>query len=270
VVRIFLLLAFDGANLIKDSVLNTDPPARTQLRGAGRFATTHWSVVLAAAQTQSSEAEGALEALCRQYWYPLYAWLRRKGRSPHEAEDLTQEFFARRIVTKLIFKGIRPGEGRFRTWLLNSLQNLLLNEYDRLHAQKRGGDRQHVPLEYQNAENRYLAEPAHDLTPEKLYERAWAMTLVEHALTELQVQYEQSGKAELFIELKCFLPGALSRRPYVEVAARLGKSEEAVKMAVSRVKQDYGRVLKEEIKRTVSNAEEAQTELRHLLAVLSE
>jgi len=183
---------------------------------------------------------------------------------------MTQEFFSRRIVTKLIFKGIHPGEGRFRSWLLGSLQNLVLNEYDRLHAQKRGGGREHVPLECQDAENRYSLEPAHDLTPEKLYERAWAVTLLEHALTELRIQYEQSGKTELFFELKSFLPGALSRRPYAEAAARLGKSEEAVKMAVSRLRQDYGRVLKEEIKRTVSNAEEAQTELRHLLAILGE
>lgn len=251
-------------------MLNTDPPARAQLGGAGRFATTHWSVVLAAAQTQSPEAEGALEALCRQYWYPLYAWLRRKGHSPHEAEDLTQEFFSRRIVTKLIFKGIHPGEGRFRTWLLTSLQNLLLNEYDRLHAQKRGGGLEHVPLDCQDAENRYSLEPTHDLTPDKLYERAWAVTLLERALNELRVQYEQSGRIELFSELNGFLPGALSRRPYAEAAARLGKSEEAVKMAVSRLRQDYGRVLKDEIKRTVSNPEEAQTELRHLLSILGE
>lgn len=245
-------------------------PDRARASGPGRFETTHWSVVLAAAQSESPEAEGALETLCQRYWYPLYAWLRRKGRSPHEAEDMTQEFFSSRIVTRLIFKGIHPDEGRFRTWLLASLQNLLLNQHDRRHAQKRGGGRPHVPLECQDAEARYSMELAHDLTPEKLYERAWALTLLKHTLTELRGHYERSGRGELFLELKHFLPGALSRRPHAEVAARLGKSEEAVKMAISRLKQDYGRVLREEIQRTVSSAEEAQAELRHLLAILSE
>ena len=235
-----------------------------------QFASTHWSVVLAAAQTQSPEACEALETLCAAYWYPLYAYVRRKGYSPPEAEDLTQEFFARRVVTKLIFRSVRAGEGKFRTWLLNSLQNMLCNEWDRQHAQKRGGHRPHVPVDLQDAEGRYLIEPAHDQTPEKIYERTWATTLLERALTELKTTYEKAGKVELFGELKCFLPGALSTQPYAEVALRLGKSEEAVKMAVSRLRQEYGRVLKDEIKRTVSSPEEAQSELRHLLAVLGE
>ncbi len=236
----------------------------------GEFVSTHWSVVLTAAQTQSPEACEALETLCAAYWYPLYAYVRRKGYSPPEAEDFTQEFFARRVVTKLIFRNVRPGEGKFRTWLLNSLQNMLCNEWDRQHAQKRGGNQPHVPVNLQDAEGRYLVEPAHDLTPEKIYERTWAMTLLDRALEELRASYEKAGKVELFGELKCFLPGALSTQPHAEVAARLGKSEEAVKMAVSRLRQEYGRVLKDEIKRTVSSPEEAQSELRHLLAVLGE
>ena len=235
-----------------------------------QFASTHWSVVLAAAQTQSPEACEALETLCAAYWYPLYAYVRRKGYSPPEAEDLTQEFFARRVVTKLIFAGMRSSQGKFRTWLLTSLQNMLCNEWDRRHAQKRGGSQPHVSVDLQDAEGRYSVELAHDLTPEKFYERTWAMTLLERALTELRATYERAGKVELFDELKCFLPGALSTQPYAEVALRLGKSEEAVKMAVSRLRQEYGRVLRDEIKRTVSSPEEAQSELRHLLAVLGE
>ena len=249
---------------------NTNPPASTQLFGPDRFATTHWSVVLAAAQTQSSEAEGALEALCRQYWYPLYAWLRRKGHSPHEAEDLVQEFFSRRIVTKLIFKGVRPGCGKFRTWLLNSLQNLVHNEWDKQRALKRGGNRAHVPLETSDAEGRYALEPAHDATPDKMYERAWAMTVLERALLELKETYERTEKAAVFSALKGFLPGALSRRPLAEVAASLGKSEEAVKMAVSRLKKEYGHILKSNIRRTVSDDSEVQAELKHLFAVLGD
>ena len=243
----------------------SDQPSRR-----GEFASTHWSVVLAATQTQSPEASEALETLCAAYWYPLYAYVRRKGYSAPEAEDLTQEFFARRVVTKLIFRSVRAGEGKFRTWLLNSLQNMMCNERDRQHAQKRGGNQAHVPVDLQDAEGRYLIEPAHDLTPEKIYERTWATTLLERALTELKTTYEKAAKVELFNELKCFLPGALSTQPYAEVASHLGKSEEAVKMAVSRLRQEYGRVLKDEIKRTVSRPEEVQAELRHLLAVLGE
>ena len=235
-----------------------------------RFASTHWSVVLAAAQTHSPEAFEALEGLCATYRYPLYAYLRRKGYSTHEAEDFTQEFFAQRVVTKLIFRGMSADHGKFRTWLLSSLQNLLCNEWDRRHAQKRGGDQQHVPLDLQDAEGRYLVEPAHDLTPEKIYDRMWAMTLLENALRELGENYERTGKTGLFSELKCFLPGALSSRPYADVAARLGKSEEAVKVAVSRLRQEYGRAVKDQIKRTVSKPEEVQTELSYLLAVLGE
>jgi RNA polymerase sigma factor (sigma-70 family) len=251
--------------MIEPDSQRRDPPSRQYV-----FATTHWSVVVAAARTQSPEAEQALEALCRQYWYPLYTWLRRKGHSPHEAEDMTQEFFSRRIVTKLIFKGVQPGGGKFRTWLLNSLQNLVHNEWDKRHALKRGGERTHVPLETGDAEGRYAMEPAHDATPEKIYERAWAMTVLERALLELKETYEQKGKATVFSALKCFLPGALSRRPLADVAASLGKSEEAVKMTVSRLRQEYGHILKRNIRRTVSDDSEVQAELKHLLAVLGD
>lgn len=248
--------------------MQTDVPEPERHTGQQRFATTHWSVVCAAAQTHSPEAEQALEALCRQYWYPIYAWLRRKGWSPAEAEDMTQEFFSRRIITKLIFKGVQPGGGKFRTWLLNSLQNLVHNEWDKQQALKRGGQQTHVPLATDGAEERYATEPGHDLTPDKIYERAWAMTLLERALLELQGAFEKTGKAEDFSALKCFLPGALSRRPFAEVAADLGKSEASVKMAVSRLRQEYGRILKNEIRRTVSNETEMRTELEHLFAAL--
>jgi RNA polymerase sigma factor (sigma-70 family) len=270
VVCIFLLLAFDGANLIGDSVLNTDPPAGAQLRGPGHFATTHWSVVLAAAQTQSPEAEGALEALCRQYWYPLYAWLRRKGHSPHEAEDLTQEFFSRRIVTKYIFKGMQPTEGRFRSWLLTSLQNMVRNEWQKGQAAKRGGDHPHCSLDFESAEGRYMAEPAHDLTPEKLYDRSCATELLNLVANQIREKYRQDGKIDLFQELKMFLPGGHSTRSHAEVAARLGKSEDAVKMAVSRLRQEYGRELRAEVKRIVNHPDAVDMELRHLRAALED
>lgn len=232
------------------------------------FQTTHWSVVLAAARSESPDAAEALENLCTAYWYPLFAYLRRKGHPPHEAEDLTQQFFAARVVTRAIFCGAAPEHGKFRTWLLNSLQNLVLNEFDRGKAQKRGGGFAHVPLDFPSAEARYSNEPACDLTPECAYERAWALALIDRALSQLREKYERAGKIAFFEELKCYLPGALSGMPHAEVAARLGKSEDSVKMAVSRLRREYGQTLRTQIKRTVSTDVEVGEELRHLFVVL--
>lgn len=235
---------------------------------ASRFATTHWSVVASAARTHSPRAAEALETLSLTYWYPLYVYLRRKGLTAHEAEDMTQDFFARRIVTKLIFKGVTPDRGKFRSWLLASLQNFQRNERDRRNAQKRGGDQPHVSLDLRDGEGRYLAEPKHDLSPDKIYERTWAMTLLERALETLGAKYAQDDNETFFDELKRFLPGALSTSPYAEVAARLDKTEAAIKMAVSRLRREYGSTLRDEIKRTVSTPEEVEEELQHLLSIL--
>ncbi len=234
------------------------------------FASTHWSVVLAAAQTASPEAEAALEKLCVAYWYPLYAYLRRSGRTPHEAEDLTQQFFATRIVTKRVLRDLQPGAGRFRSWLLTSLQNMVKNEWEKARAVKRGGAQPHFPLDFQSAEGRYVAEPSHDLTPEKLYERSWALTLLDVTVDQLHEKYRREDKEVLFDELKLFLPGEHSTRSYSEVAARLGKSEDSVKMAVSRLRQQYGQLLKAELKRMSVNDGESDVELRDLLSTLSD
>ena len=180
--------------------------------GASCFATTHWSVVLSAAKSHSPRAEEALETLSLTYWYPLYVYLRRKGLDVHAAEDMTQDFFARRVLTGLIFKGVTPDRGKFRSWLLTSLQNFQRNEWDRQKAQKRGGDRPHVSIDLQDGEDRYLAEPSHDLTPEKIYERVWAMTLLDQAIETLREKYTANGADDLFGELKQFLPGATSNR----------------------------------------------------------
>lgn len=236
----------------------------------GRFASTHWSVVLAAARTASPEAEAALEKLCSSYWYPLYAYLRRGGHASHAAEDLTQEFFASRIVTKRIFQGVLPGAGRFRSWLLTSLQNMVKNEWEKEQAVKRGGAQPHLSLDFQSAEGRYLAEPAHNLTPEKLYERSWALVLLDLVMDQLQDKYRRDDKTDLFGELKMFLPGEQSTRSYAEVAARLSKTENAVKMAVSRLRQEYGQLLKAEIKRLVASPGAVEDELRCLLAALGD
>jgi RNA polymerase sigma-70 factor (ECF subfamily) len=234
----------------------------------GRFASTHWSVVLAAARTDSPEAQLALEKLCSAYWYPLYAYLRRSGSTPEEAEDLTQEFFASRVINKRVLQGVDPSAGRFRSWLLTSLQNLARNERDKQRAAKRGGDHPHVSLDLRDAEGRYLAEPAHDLTPERLYERSWALTLLDRAFEALRERYRISERQQLFEALKGFLPGERSKQPYAEVARQLGRTEDAVKMAVSRLRKEYGEQLVAEIQRTVNSAAEVETERRHLLAAL--
>ncbi len=244
-------------------------PKRRPFTGEARFASTHWSVVLAAAETSSPEAQAALEKLCAAYWYPLYAYLRRRGHPPAEAEDLTQEFFASRVVTKRIFQGADPSAGRFRSWLLTSLQNLVRNEWEKQNAIKRGGRSPHLSLDFESAEGRYLAEPAHDLTPEKLYDRAWAQTVVELVLDRLQAKYAADDKASQFEQLRLFLPGEQISRSYAEVAASLGRTEDAVKMAVSRLRREYGQLLKAEIECTLHRPQDVEEELRCLLAALS-
>ncbi len=211
-----------------------------------------------------------MEKLCHAYWYPLYAYLRRSGHATHAAQDLTQEFFATRIVTRRIFQGIQPTDGRFRSWLLTSLQNMVRNEWQKGQAAKRGGDHPHCSLDFNSAEGRYTAEPAHDLTPEKLYDRSCATELLKLVADQIREKYRQDGKIELFEEMKMFLPGAHRTRSHAEVAARLGKSEDAVKMAVSRLKQEYGRQLRAEVKRIVNDSEAVDAELRHLLAALKD
>jgi RNA polymerase sigma-70 factor (ECF subfamily) len=233
-----------------------------------RFASTHWSLVLAAARTATPEAEAALQNLCIAYWYPLYAYLRRCGHAPHVAEDLTQEFFASRVVTKRIFHGMQPGAGRFRSWLLTSLQNMVKNEREKAQAAKRGGTHPLFPLDFESAEDRYAAEPAHDLTPEKLYDRSCALRLLELAMDQLREKYRRQGKADWFEELSCFLPGGQRAKSHAEVAARVGKSEDALKMAVSRFKREYGQQLKGEVEKIVDGPLAVENELHHLLSAL--
>jgi RNA polymerase sigma-70 factor (ECF subfamily) len=244
--------------------------ALTRLRSDERFASTHWSVILAAARTESPQARQALEKLCAAYWYPLYAYLRRSGSSPEEAEDLTQEFFATRVINRRVLQGVDPAGGRFRSWLLTSLQNLVRNEHAKQMAKKRGGGVPHLSLNWQDAEGRYLAEPAHELTPERLYERTWALTLLERVVQLLGARYAETGRAQLFEELKPFLPGERSAGPAAGAAARLNRSEDAVKMAISRLRREYGELLTAELRRTVDDARDVEAERQHLLAILGD
>jgi RNA polymerase sigma-70 factor (ECF subfamily) len=233
-----------------------------------RFTATHWSVVLAARGGDSARARAALEALCLAYWYPLYAFVRRMGQSPHDAEDSVQGFFAL-CLKKNYLAAAEEAKGRFRSFLLLALKRFLAKERDKSCARKRGGDQKPIALDGLTADQRYALEPAEHLSADKLFERRWALTLLEQVLSRLRDEQAAAGQREAFEQLKEFLLAGGRGTPYAEVAARLGTSEAAVKVAVHRLRQRYRELLLEEIANTVTSPEEAEEERRYLLAVLS-
>jgi RNA polymerase sigma-70 factor (ECF subfamily) len=228
------------------------------------FVTTQWSVVLSA-----REEGAALERLCQTYWYPLYAYVRRQGRSPHEAQDLTQEFFAR-LLQKDFLVGVLREKGKFRTFLLVALKRFLINEWTRGQTQKRGGGCAHIPLAGHTAETRYLAEPAYRLTAEKLYERRWALTLLDRVLERLRQEFAEAGKEALFEQLKGSLMAGKGEIPNRETAAALGMSEGAVKVAVHRLRRRFRNVFRDEVAQTVTRPEDIEEEIGHLLGAFSD
>ena len=229
-----------------------------------RFATTHWSMVVSAGQGHAPEAGRSLAVLCENYWFPLYAFVRRAGHSPDDAQDLTQEFFAR-LLDKHFLAAADREKGKFRTFLLTAMKRFLANEYDRVRARKRGGGRTIVPLE--GLEARYGREPADAVTPERIFEREWALSLLDQVLRRLQNEMTADGKAALFDALKGHLTG---RQPagYAATAARLGMSEGAVKVAAHRLRRRYRELLREEIAQTVTSPEEIEEEIRDLFTCL--
>ena len=229
------------------------------------FATTHWSVVLAAGQKDLPQAAEALEKLCRTYWYPLYAYVRRKGYAPEDAEDLTQDFFAR-LLQKDFPAGIKPDGGKFRSYLLTALNHFLVNDWEARQTRKRGGGATVFSLDGLDAEARYALEAADPATPESLYERRWAATLLEQVRHRLREEYSAEGKAELFERLQPCLTGTERLIAYDELAAQLGTTEGAVKMAVLRLRKRYGYLLRMEIAQTVVTPEEVAEEIRALIA----
>jgi RNA polymerase sigma-70 factor (ECF subfamily) len=235
--------------------------------GSASFRTTHWSTVLAAGRKDSAIAAAALEKLCRAYWYPLYAFVRRRGSSKHDAEDLTQGFFAQ-LLRREAFGSVAPGQGRFRSFLLTSLKNYLGDEHDRARAQKRGGGQPTVSFDAGEAEQRYRLEPVTTETPETLFERRWAITLTESALTRLEQEYAEAGKTAQFEQLHVFLVEGASATPYAEMATRLGMTEEAVKKAVQRLRRRYQDAIRAEIAETVATASEVEEELSYLWTAL--
>ncbi len=204
--------------------------------------------------------------LCRIYWYPLYAFIRHRGHPAHDAEDLTQEFFAR-LLDKHFLAAADREKGRFRTFLLMAVKRFLANEYDHAQAKKRGGGQRAVPLEGIEPEARYHQEPADNLTPERLFEQQWALTLLDQVLARLQAEMTAAGKAALFETLKGHLAGSRDES-YAATAARLGMSDGAVKVAVYRLRRRYRELLQEEIAHTVAGPEEVEDEIRYLFTCL--
>jgi len=231
------------------------------------FATTHWSVVLAARETDAPQAAAALEKLCRTYWYPLYAYLRRRGYGEHDAQDLTQGFFAH-LFERDWLHGVARDKGRFRSFLLASLNYFLADQRDRANAQKRGGGQPTISFDAREAEERYRLEPVDERSPDKLFERRWAMTLLDQVLARLGQEFADAGKRELFNRLQPFLVEGTGEKTYAETAREGGMTEEALKKAVQRMRRRYHQLFREEIAQTVASPEEVEEELRHLCAVL--
>jgi RNA polymerase sigma factor (sigma-70 family) len=243
-------------------------PSSTFPAAGAQFPPTLWSVVLAAGQESSTRAEEALAALCRTYWYPLYAFVRRQGRNAHDAEDLTQGFFLHLFQNRGLEK-VRRERGRFRSFLLTSLKNFLADEWEKASARKRGGGIPAISLDAEDAEQRYRAESMEQPDPEKLFERRWAIALLDRVLARLEAEQVSAGKQERFEQLSMFLSGDPQDVTYAAVAARLGMTEGAVKVAVLRLRQRYRELFRAEIANTVAGANEVDDEMRHLLVVLA-
>src|SRR5438552_13818399 len=231
------------------------------------FHTTHWTVVLAAREKEGSAPREALASLCSTYWYPLYAFIRRQGSSPPEAEDLTQEFFFR-FLERHALGSVQPAAGKFRSFLLACLKNFLANERERAHAQRRGGGQPLVPLDRGDAETRYSLEPADQRTPAAVFERRWAFAVLERTMTELRHEYVTAGKSELFEAFQSFLPGGHGDASRADLAAQRGVSPGAIDVAVHRLRQRFGALLREQVAQTVSSDAEVEEEIRYLISVI--
>jgi len=233
----------------------------------GAFATTHWSVVLNAGGEDSTQALVAIEKLARDYWYPLYAYVRRKGHDAHTAEDLTQEFFAR-VISRNFFARVDRTKGRFRSWLLGAMNHFLAHEWEKARAQKRGGGATLIPLDEAQANERYERQLAVDSAPEKVFDQQWALTLLERAATRLRATYIADGRPEVYDCLKAFISGGSAPPSYGDAAVQLGLTESAVKSAVHRLRQRFHELVREEVAQTVCTPTDLDDELRYLLAAI--
>lgn len=233
------------------------------------FATTHWSVILLACENDSMEASEALDRLCRNYWYPIYGHVRRQGKGPEDAQDLTQEFFAR-LLQKEYLKLADPQRGRFRTFLLTALDNFVRNDWEKSRALKRGAGQSTTLLVMRDGEERYRHEPADGLSPDKIYDKRWAATLLENVVAQLRAEYVALQKEQLFERLKSGVWGDAPDESYQSLSAGLNLSEGALRVAAHRMRERYRVLLRQTVARTVATPQDVEDELRHLIAVLRE
>jgi RNA polymerase sigma factor (sigma-70 family) len=236
------------------------------LPGLSQFPTTRWTLVIAAADPQRKEARSALVSLCEGYWYPLYAYVRRRGYPADHAQDVTQEFFLRVLEGRYLHRA-DPEKGRFRSFILACLKFFLADEGDRGRAQKRGGANV-LSLEFSSGEERYQREPAHDETPERIFERRWALSVLDRVVEKLRGEFVQHGRQEHFDRLKRFLLGQ-SEAPYAALAREMNTSEGALKVAIHRLRKRYRELFRQEIADTVADPAQVESELRYLAAVLT-
>ena len=236
--------------------------------GTSRFATTHWSVVLAAGSPESTRYQEAIEILCKTYWFPLYAYLRRRGYNRHQAEDYIQGFFAS-LLEKQGLRLANSDRGKFRSYLLGALKHFMADERDRARTQKRGGDSRVFSLDFDNGEAQYAPEPVHQLSPDKLFKRAWALTVLRGAASKLEAEWSAMHKQELFQHLVVYLAPAEETVSYRDMAAELSMSKAAVKTATYRMRKRYRELLRGEVAQTVATEEQIEDELRELFAAFS-
>jgi RNA polymerase sigma-70 factor (ECF subfamily) len=244
----------------------TDRPTFHNLPGSTEFPTTRWTLVLAAGDPQRKEARSALVSLCENYWYPLYAYLRRRGFPPDRAQDLTQEFFLRVLEGRYLHRA-EPEKGRFRSFLLTSMKFFVADEQDRDRAAKRGGGAV-VSLELASGEDRYRREPVYSETPERMFERRWALSMLDRVVERLREEFVRYGRVEHFEQLKRFLAGQ-SDAPYAALALEMNTSEGALRVAVHRLRKRYRELFRQEIADTVADPAAVESELRFLVEVLS-
>lgn len=231
------------------------------------FLTTRWSLVVAARDAEAPGSDAALEHLCRSYWYPLYVYVRRQGHSPEDAQDLTQEFFAR-LLQKQWMHAAEPSRGRFRSFLLVALKRFLFNEWDRSRTLKRGGAVQHVPLDAGDAEERFLKEPSVTATPERQFERRWALTLLDRAMATLKDEYAKDARQVEFDTLKDYLSAPRGSIPYADISAALGVPPGTARAAVHHLRRRFGELFRAEVADTVSDPGDVQEEVRYLAGLL--
>ena len=244
-----------------------DKPKSPRPTGNQCFETTHWSVVLATGAHDPARARDAIEQLCLTYWYPLYLYLRRRGHQPADAQDFVQGFIAH-VLENRFFQSAHPHKGRFRMYLLASLNHFLADASDWNGRLKRGGGNPLRPLDPAAAERRYAREPVDASNPEQLFERRWAMTLLDNVLRRLEAEAVAGGHADLFRQLKGMLVGDPGELSYLQLEERLGMGEAALKMSVHRLRQRFRELFRDEIAHTVGQPSEIDEEMRHLFQVL--